>query len=412
VKLKVVGFLSFLLFTMSFTVFAAETHRYFVHLKAENAEIRTQIANIIPIESVVEDSVYAFITKRDFLKVKQLFKNRIVEYHSIALPQIENRLRNIEEFPSGDEKFHTYQETIDELHKLNKENPSITKLISMGKSVEGRDILGIEISSSKRKTRNSILIMGTHHAREHLTTELTLMTAQYILGNSGKSERIRNLYDDTTIYIFPLINPDGATYDITGGSYHSWRKNRRNNGNGSYGVDLNRNYGHRWGTIGASSDPRSDTYMGTAAFSEPETRAVKEFVEQTGNISTILTMHTYSELILYPWGYTYDGVGGADQQVYETMANQMSKWNGYKAQQSSDLYRTAGDTCDWAYAEHNIFCFTFELSPKSFWDGGFYPGASAIVPTFNANIRPIVYAIENTNDPYAVLNQKLQAYNF
>ena len=144
--------------------------------------------------------------------------------------------------------------------------------------------------------------------------------------------------------------------------------------------------------------------MGPKPFSEPETLAVKEFVEAHANIRVLLSFHTFSELILYPWGGKYDGVGGRDQQVFEKMAQTMSKWNRYKPQQASDLYIASGDTCDWAYGTQNIFCFTFELSPKSMWNGGFYPGAKVIDKTFQANVNPALYLIEHAADPYAVLN--------
>src|SRR5690606_22812703 len=102
---------------------------------------------------------------------------------------------------------------------------------------------------------------------------------------------------------------------IATGSYRSWRKNRRNNGNGSYGVDLNRNYGFMWGTGGASKSPSSEVYMGTEPFSEPETSAIRDFVRSKTNTKVLLTFHTFSELILYPWGHKYEGVEKQQDQA-------------------------------------------------------------------------------------------------
>jgi carboxypeptidase T len=83
----------------------------------------------------------------------------------------------------------------------------------------------------------------------------------------------------------------------------------------------------------------------------------------------------------------------------------MAAWNHYKPEQSSGLYITSGDTTDWAYGEHGIFAFTFELSPSSIWRGGFYPGAKAIDPTFAVNVKPALYMLELADDPYRAVGQ-------
>ncbi|MCB0419223.1 MAG: zinc carboxypeptidase, partial [Bdellovibrionales bacterium] len=200
----------------------------------------------------------------------------------------------------------------------------------------------------------------------------------------------------------------GAEYDISTGSYKWWRKNRRENSGSSYGVDLNRNYGKGFGGPGSSSSPSSDTYHGPSAFSEPETAAVRDFVRARNKTTVLLSFHTFSELVLWPWGHTEDVISDAkDRSVFETMGKKMATWNRYTPQKSSDLYVASGDTTDWAYDELKIFAFTFELSPSSLFGGGFYPGASAIQPTFAENLEPTLYLIENAADPYGVLNDEV-----
>jgi carboxypeptidase T len=208
------------------------------------------------------------------------------------------------------------------------------------------------------------------------------------------------------IHVIPMLNPDGHTYDIEGGYYKLWRKNRSRNSNGTFGVDLNRNYGYKWGTDGSSNNPSSETYRGPRAFSEPETSAIKRYLEHNRNISIVLSFHTFSELILYPWGHTRDPIATPrDQQLYEVMAQTMSKWNQYKAMSSSDLYIASGDLTDWSYGELGMISFTFELDPKNtgFGGGGFYPGAGAIEPTFKKNIEPCLYLLDYADDPYRAL---------
>ena len=207
----------------------------------------------------------------------------------------------------------------------------------------------------------------------------------------------------------PLINPDGALFDIKGKTYKYWRKNRKiNPGSIFKGVDLNRNYSYKWGTGGSSSKPMSGTYRGTTPFSEPEIVSVKRFIEKHDNVKTMISFHTFSELILYPWGHTENSIKEKDDhKVFELMAKKMSSWNKYEPMQSSSLYVASGDTCDWAYGVHGIFCFTFELSPKKKKGlkilRGFYPGDEIISSVVNANLDPVLYLLENSDDPYKVL---------
>mgnify|MGYP002780714741 CR=1 FL=1 len=280
--------------------------------------------------------------------------------------------------------------------------------------MEGREIYALQINTDRgslargQSNKPGAIYLGTHHAREHLSTEIPLRLANYLLQNKA-DPKISALLDSRDVWFVPLVNPDGSEHDISTGNYKSWRKNRRPNGDGTFGVDLNRNYGYRWGTGGSSTNTNSDVYMGQAPFSEPETQVVKSFVESHLNAKILLSFHTFSELILYPWGNTYDQVQNPkDLAVFETMARTMSQWNNYKPQQSSELYIASGDTCDWAYGEHGIFAFTFELTPSSIWEGGFYPGQEAIEPTFAANIKPALYMLELADDPYrAIVKQDI-----
>src|SRR5690606_24982078 len=137
-------------------------------------------------------------------------------------------------------------------------------------------LAGIRLSSApKHDSLPTSLLLGCHHAREHLSVEVPLKAAQYLARNYATNPRIKELLDTREVWIVPMINPDGAEYDIATGRYRMWRKNRRDNGDGTYGVDLNRNYATGWGGPGSSASPKSDVYHGPGAFSEPETRAVR-----------------------------------------------------------------------------------------------------------------------------------------
>jgi carboxypeptidase T len=307
------------------------------------------------------------------------------------------------DFPQQDAIYHNYKELEADMRSLAARAPDLVSVFSIGKSTLGRNLWAVRLTKgakgSQSSTKPGAVFLGTHHAREHLSTEVPLMIARHLVENRADPE-IARLLDTRDIYFIPMVNPDGVEYDIEGGKYHMHRKNMAKNADGSTGVDLNRNYAWGWGGGGASPDPGDDTYRGPSAFSEPESKAVKAFVEARPNLKTMVSYHTFSELVLYPWG-------GSDAQIpdakslsaFKAMAGEMAKMTGYTAEQSSDLYVATGDTCDWAWGEKGIFAFTIEMTPKSMWDGGFYPGAGVVQRVFQANLRPALYLIDLSDDP-------------
>lgn len=370
-------------------------------VKAPTKEERTALANKgFSIESIVEETSYGMAPVDVIEEIKAAGFDVTINF-----PVTEFRAQD---FPSQDSEFHNYAEMKAGLEKLAADFPGLVHLLSMGRSLEGREILGVRINPTAKSAQApsgmpGIIFMGGHHAREHLSVEIPLRMARYLAERYQSDDVIRDLLNRRDIYFFPSINPDGSEFDIADGRYKSWRKNRNtNNGNRCMGVDLNRNYGYKWGTGGSSNSPCNDTFMGPTPFSEPETQAVKNFVESKPNLKILLSFHTFSELILYPWGNTYDDISNPrDFSTFKTMAETMAQWNRYTPQQSSDLYIASGDTTDWSYGTLGIFSFTFELSPKNmFGGGGFYPGQGAIASTFNANVKPVLYLIDLADDPY------------
>jgi len=386
-----------------------ETDLKFVQIAAKDKFARDQIANLgVSIEAVRSDSVWGF-ADAGALQDLRLSGLQILGTHDFTTGR--GGHEGILDFPTNDARFHNYSETLDALTALQAANRDISKLFTIGKSLEGRDLLALNINTSPQSLRSGqsgkpgVVFMGAHHAREHLSTEIPIMLAEYLLKNRANSQ-IANLLATRDIWIIPIVNPDGKEYDVSDNRYRMWRKNRRKNADGTMGVDLNRNYGFKWGTGGSSQNGSSETYMGKAPFSEPETQVIKAFVEAKPNFTALLSFHTYSELVLYPWGNTHESIGNArDLAVFEKMAKTMAGWNRYTPQQSSDLYIASGDTTDWAYGDQGIFAFTFELSPKGQFGGGFYPGARVIDKVFADNLRPCLYMIDVADDPYKVLKK-------
>lgn len=254
--------------------------------------------------------------------------------------------------------YHSTQETYDSFREAARNNPDICELEIIGKSHEGRDILAMKIGKKSDENRNKpgCLVLGMHHAREWITVEVAAAIMRELVENYPADARIKNLVDNRNIWIVPIVNPDGYEHSLN--NYQYWRKNRRKNENGTYGVDPNRNYGYKWGSVGSSSNPSADTYNGPYAFSEPETCAVRDLASRE-NFAVSLSYHSYGELILWPWSYTRDTA--PDDALLGAVARAIAKENGYKPQKSSGLYPSMGDTDDFLYGVTGCFGFTVEL---------------------------------------------------
>lgn len=323
------------------------------------------------------------------------------------------------DFPPSDAPYHNYSEMIAEVNRVVAAYPSIAAKRVLGKTYEGRDIVAVKISDNVGTDENEpeVLYDANHHAREHLTVEMALYVLNLYTSNYASDSRIRNVVDSRELWIIPSVNPDGSEYDVATGSYRSWRKNRQpNSGSSNVGTDLNRNYGYRWGCCGGSSGSTSSaTYRGTAAFSAPETRAVRDFVNSRvvggkQQIRAAMDFHTYSELVLWPFGHTTanttTGMTADDYSTFSTFGRQMAATNNYTPEQSSDLYITDGDLLDWLWGTHKIFAYTFEMYPRSASGGGFYPPASVITRETTRNREATLMLAEVADCPYKVIGKQ------
>jgi len=319
------------------------------------------------------------------------------------------------DFPPTDSAYHNYAEMTAAIEQTAAAYPDIMRVSTVGYSLEGRAILAVKISDEpavEDPAEPAVLFMSLHHAREHLTVEMALEIIRLFTEGYDHDPALTNLANTREIWVLPNINPDGGEYDIATGVYQYWRKNRRLNSDpaGSIGVDLNRNYGYRWGDdAGSSGTPSAETYRGPAAFSEPETQAVRDFVGAHPDITAAITFHTYAELILYPYGYTYEDqppdMTLNDLRVFRKLAGDMAATNGYTPKQASDLYTTSGDTVDWLYGARGIFGFTFEMYPKAY--PGFYPPGSVIEQETRRNDAAVIYLTAVADNPRKVIGRRV-----
>ncbi len=292
--------------------------------------------------------------------------------------------------------YHTYVELDSSLHALASAHSQIAQVSSIGKSVEGRELWAIKISDNVNAQENEarVVLLGGHHAREWIAVDVPLLIAEHFLAQYGTEPKITALIDNAEIWIVPMVNPDGHQYSVT--SQRLWRKNRRNNGDGTFGVDLNRNYGFQWGGPGSSGDSFSEIYRGPSAFSEPEAQAVRDFL-QAHTPAALISYHNFSQLILYPWGYTNDAPPrrGLLDSLAVAMANRIRDVHGenYTPEQASDLYLASGDTNDWLFGVFSVPGFTIELRPRSS-SPGFELPENQIQPTFEENLPAALFLME------------------
>ncbi|MFB1048186.1 M14 family metallopeptidase [Streptomyces chrestomyceticus] len=327
----------------------------------------------------------------------------------------------VKDFPSGYGKYHNNAEATAEINALVAKYPAILAKRVIGKTYEGRDILALKLSKNVAQDENEpeVLFTAHQHAREHLTVEMALYLLNDYTSKYGSDPRVTKMLDSREIWVVPDVNPDGGAYDIATGSFRSWRKNRQpNSGSSNVGTDLNRNWDFKWGCCGGSSGSTgSETYRGPSAASAPEVKVVTNFVRSrivggVQQIKTAIDFHTYSELVLWPYGYTYNdtapGMTQDDRDAFAAVGKSMAASNGYTPEQSSDLYITDGSIDDWLWGNQKIFGYTFEMYPSSAGAGGFYPRDSVIARETSRNRDAVLQLLENSDCMYRSIGKEAQ----
>ncbi|MFJ9593240.1 M14 family metallopeptidase [Streptomyces virginiae] len=372
--------------------------------------------------SIDEVDDHAVVVSADTMQARKL---KELGYKLTALPGPPDRsvpgiAASPMDFPSADSKYHNYAEATAEINTLVAQYPAIASKRVIGKSYQGRDLLAIKISDNVAtdESEPEVLFTAHQHAREHLTVEMALYLLKEFTSKYGTDSRVTNAVNGREIWIVPDLNPDGGEYDIATGSYRSWRKNRQPNSGSSYvGTDENRNWNYKWGCCGGSSSSKSsETYRGAAAESAPEVKVVSDFVRSRviggkQQIKAAIDFHTYSELVLWPFGYTYNdtapGLTADDLAVYKKIGTSMAASNGYTPEQSSDLYITDGTIDDWLWGNQKIFSYTFEMYPES-GGGGFYPPDEVIDRETARNKDAVLQLLENADCMYRSIGKEAQ----
>ncbi|MFI5636175.1 M14 family metallopeptidase [Streptomyces goshikiensis] len=393
--------------------------QYRIHGPSTVADRTALLRTGVSIDEVDDHTV---VVSADTMQARSL---KALGYEMTALPGPPDRsLPGIAaspmDFPSADSKYHNYAEANAEIDQRIAQYPGIMSKRVIGKSYQGRDLVAIKISDNVATDENEPEVLFTHHqhAREHLTVEMALYLLKEFGSKYGSDSRITNMVNGREIWIIPDLNPDGGEYDIATGSYRSWRKNRQPNSGSSYvGTDENRNWDYKWGCCGGSSGSKSsETYRGAAGESAPEVKVVADFVRSRvvggkQQIKAAIDFHTYSELVMWPFGWTYNdtapGMTADDLAAYKKTGLAMAASNGYTAEQSSDLYITDGTIDDWLWGDQKIFSYTFEMYPSS-GGGGFYPPDEVIDRETARNKDAVLQLLENADCMYRAIGKEAQ----
>lgn len=265
-----------------------------------------------------------------------------------------------------DNQYKTPNQIEGILRSFSQTFPEITQLVSIGKSLEGRDIWALKITdnpSQHESDEPSILINSMHHAREVMGPEVALDMAEYLLTNYRSDSKTKHWVNNNEIWIVPMLNVDGNAKVWSGKSM--WRKNTR----GGYGVDINRNYPFGWKSCNGSSGwKHSQTYRGPKPGSEPETQVLMNLVSTIRPVFDI-SYHSYSEIVIYPLGCK--GKRTRNAQIVEGIGKSIGDLIGYEAGTAWELlYSVDGGDIDWMYGAFGVIPYVIEVNSRT---QGFQP---------------------------------------
>ncbi len=298
--------------------------------------------------------------------------------------------------------------------------PAVATRFHVGTSLENREIYGVKVTGPGGGPKPKVVINGCQHAREWLTPMATCWAAEQLALGYGVDSQITAILDAVEVHIIPVVNPDGYAY--TYGPDRYWRKNRRANAGGTFGVDLNRNWSYEYGGASTSTSGSSDVYKGTGPFSEPEAASLAAYITSIAGSTTCigdcspgnvcsglrghLDIHTASALVLGAWGYS-TAVTPPRAELLRAVTDEMTsaivsaEGYPYIGGLGSDdlLYAASGIAPDWTFAEYGAMAWTYELRPNTGGLAAFSPPASEIMPANVETFAGILALLERVATP-------------
>ncbi|CAI9165046.1 unnamed protein product [Rangifer tarandus platyrhynchus] len=309
-------------------------------------------------------------------------------------------------------RYHPMGEIYQWMSEIREKYTEVVTQHFLGMTYESRPMYYLKISQPSNNPKKIIWMDCGIHAREWIAPAFCQWFVKEILQNYKDNQRIRRLLKNLDFCVLPVLNIDGYIYTWT--TDRLWRKSRSSHNNGTcFGTDLNRNFDASWCSIGATTDCESLTFCGTGPASEPETKAVSSFIEsKKENIACFLTMHSYGQLILVPYGYTKNKSNNHEEliQVGQKAANALKAKHGtnYRVGSSADiLYATSGSSRDWARDIGIPFSYTFELRDNGTY--GFVLPETQIQATCEETMEAVLSVLDDVYEKYWYTNSARKA---
>ena len=326
----------------------------------------------------------------EFVQLMEKFQIPYETYVSNVQTLIDNERPAVQPLVAFDlNNYHTLDEIYAYLEGLAKANPKKVQVIVAGKTYENRQIKGVKLSFGANKP--GVFLEAGIHAREWIGPATILYMLNELLHSTNAE--VRALAESHDWYIFPVFNPDGYVYTHT--TNRMWRKTRKPYGAFCYGSDPNRNWGYKWMSGGSSSSPCSETYAGSAAFSDIETKSASEYIRSISTkFSAYIAFHSYSQLLMFPYGHTKEHLENYNDslQIGKKTIQALAKRYGtsYRTGNIAEtIYVASGSSMDWVKGTfHTPISYTYELRDTGRY--GFVLPASQIAPTGQETLDSLV----------------------
>lgn len=275
--------------------------------------------------------------------------------------------------------YLNYPAIVARLHRIARAHPDIAQAVNLNDllhtplTYEGRALWALKISDHAMEAEDepAFFVDGCHHARELVTPLAVLDIADALTSAYGRDPEVARWVNEYEIWLIPCVNPDGLAYVFD--RDHYWRKNRRLNGDGTFGVDLNRNYPFMWGACGANSGrTASEVYRGPAPASEAEIQTMLALGARERPVIYI-SYHSFGEEVLYP--YLCGSL--AERELYYALRDHYAEAMGYGVRLAS----SSGESFEHFYNQFGSIAFLTEIGRS------FQPPPDR-VPHLIARLRP------------------------
>ncbi|MEZ4767583.1 MAG: M14 family zinc carboxypeptidase [Caldilineales bacterium] len=375
--------------------------------------------DLIEYNNTKEQYVLAIVDAAGFAAIENLGLRVEVDAEETAKLAPKDPLPGQEAGIPGYPCYRTVEETFQTAQDLVANHPTLASWNDVGDSWEkatpgglpGYDMNVLVLTNSAIPgPKPKLFITASIHAREYTPAELVTRFAEYLVNNYGVDPDATWILDHHEIHLMLQANPDGRKQAETG---ISWRKNTNQNycspTSTSRGADLNRNFQFQWGCCNGSSGSQcSETYRGPSPASEPEVQAIQDYMraifpDQRADPLTspapddatgvYLDIHSYSELVLWPWGFT--GTVAPNGTALQTLGRKYAYFNNYTPEQAIGLYPTDGTTDDFGYGDLGVSSMTFELGTSFFQSCADFE--TTILPD---NMQALLYAAKVVRTPY------------